>query len=433
MIRRTVTEWGRLAYGSGPEQIEETAAVRLAAVARALPLAGTDGSGILTVGRKELKVGQMVGVLAAQGCALEILPKIGELDEGGVRRQLVRMLAVTHDLDVSAGALSELDWQRDDLLEILIRLFARMLTEAVRRGMPRRYVGHEDDLPVLRGRLDPARQFTRLAASPQFLACRFDALSVDIALNRIMKAAVLRLQSLARRAETRRNLTELAFAYADIREVPVEALRFDDVILDRTNARWRDLLALARLLLQGRFQTTSGGASTGFSLLFAMNTLFEAYVARMLARVLRGSGQRVVAQGGLLYCLEDSKSGTRRFCTKPDILVKRDTETTLVIDTKWKRLAPIIDDPKQGVSQSDIYQMMAYGRLYRCTRLLLLYPHHAQLDTGPGLCSRHRIISSHDELFVGTIDLSNINDVPEILSNLVLSCYMNSEVNCECH
>ena len=55
--------------------------------------------------------------------------------------------------------------------------------------MPRRYVGHEDDLSALRGRLDVKRQFTVLAASPQRLACRFDELSTDIALNRIMKAA----------------------------------------------------------------------------------------------------------------------------------------------------------------------------------------------------------------------------------------------------
>lgn len=418
-------EWGRLAYGSGPEQIEEAAAVRLAAAARSLPLGRADGSRILTLGRKDLRAGQMVGVLAAEGCALEILPKIGDLSEGGVRRQLVHMLAVTHDLDVSAGALSELDWQRDDLLEILIRLFARRLTEAVRRGMPRRYVGHEDDLPVLRGRLDAARQFTRRAASPQFLACRFDALSADIALNQIMKAAVSRLQSFARGTETRRILRELAFAYADIREVPVEALSFNHVIVDRTNARWRELLALARLLLQGRFQTTSGGATVAFSMLFAMNELFEAYVARMLARVLRGSGQRVVAQGGLLYCLEDPESGNRKFRTKPDILVKRDSETTLVIDTKWKSLTSVIDDPKQGVSQSDIYQMMAYGRLYRCGRLLLLYPHHAQLGAEPGLCSRHRIMSSNDELFVGTIDLMQIRTVPEQLGVLTLRCSIN--------
>ncbi|WP_244639089.1 McrC family protein [Bosea sp. ANAM02] len=415
-----------MTYGPGDGQIDEAAAMRLAAVARALPLGGADGSGIISLGRKELRAVQAVGILAAEGCALEILPKIDNLDNGGIRRQLVHMLAVTHDLEVSAGTLASLDWQRDDLIEILIRLFAQMLTEAVRRGMPRRYVGKEEDLSVLRGRLDATRQFTRLAASPQTLACRFDALSADIALNQIMRATVLRLLTLARGTETRRILRELAFAYADITQVPVEALRFDAVILDRTNARWRDLLALARLLLEGRFQRTSTGTAAGFSLLFPMNELFEEYVARLLARVMIGSGQRVVAQGGLLHCLEDSVSGARRFRTKPDILVKRDISTTLVIDTKWKRLAPVFEDPKQGVSQSDVYQMMAYGRLYRCARLLLLYPHHARLGETPGLRGRHRIIGSNDELLVGTLDLRQLSTVPEQLRALVSHCHIGT-------
>lgn len=424
MIRRTLSEWGRMAYGHGDGQIDEAAAVRLAAVARALPLGGTDGSGIISLGRKDLRAAQAVGILAAEGCTLEILPKIDNLDSGGVRRQLVHMLAVAHDLDVSAGALTAIDWQRDDLIEILIRLFARMLTEAVRRGMPRQYVGQEDDLPVLRGRLDATRQFTRLAASPQILACRFDALSADIALNQIMKATVLKLLTLARGTETRRILRELAFAYTDIAQLPVKALRFDAVILDRTNARWRNLLALARLLLKGCFQTTSSGTKTGFALLFSMNKLFEEYVTRLMSQVLTGSGQRVVAQGGLLHCLEDSVSGLPRFRTKPDIIVKRDNLTSLVIDTKWKRLAPIDEDPKQGVSQSDVYQMMAYGRLYQCSQLLLLYPHHSQLGEEPGLRSRHRIVSSNDELLVGTIDLNQIGTAPAQLRALVSSCRM---------
>lgn len=50
------------------------------------------------------------------------------------------------------------------------------------------------------------------------------------------------------------------------------------------------------------------------------------------------------------------------------------------IDTKWKRLTRRMDDPKQDVSQSDVYQMMAHARIYDCRRLMLLYPHHAGLE-----------------------------------------------------
>ncbi|WP_294533625.1 hypothetical protein [uncultured Rhodoblastus sp.] len=42
------------------------------------------------------------------------------------------------------------------------------------------------------------------------------------------------------------------------------------------------------------------------------------------------------------------------------------------IDTKWKRISARIDDPKQGVSQGDVYQMMAYAHLYKAPRLTLL-------------------------------------------------------------
>lgn len=36
---------------------------------------------------------------------------------------------------------------------------------------------------------------------------------------------------------------------------------------------------------------------------------------------------------------------------------------THVVDTKWKRISNRIDDLKHGVSQADVYQMMAYGQL----------------------------------------------------------------------
>ena len=177
MIRRTILEWETIGYGDSVDEIPGHAADRIAAVAAASPLAGRGGSGVIEHGRKGLRARGVVGVIAADDCALEILPKIdipgedGAEAKGSVRRCLVHMLAVALDLRIDAGQVTALDWQRETLLEILIRLFSEKLVDAVRQGMPRRYVEQADDLPALRGRLNVTRQFTELAVESSRLAC----------------------------------------------------------------------------------------------------------------------------------------------------------------------------------------------------------------------------------------------------------------------
>ena len=413
MIRRTILEWNSLPYGSGDDAIPQAAADRLAAVAATSTLAGRGGGGVLEHGRKALRARGVVGVIVAKDCALEILPKIdtpgqtGAAATGHIRKRLIHMLAVALDMRIETGAITDLEFQRETLLEILIRLFTTKLTDALRHGMPRRYAGQVDDLPMLRGRLDVARQFTTLIATPQKLACRYDTLSENTPLNQIIKVAVTRLVRLARSIDTQQRLREMVTAYSEVSDVPVPALRWDQVIIDRTNARWKEIVDLARLLLGDRFQTTSAGMAAGFSLMFEMNVLFEEYVARMLARALAGTGRHVVAQGGRLFCLR-TEDGRGLFQTKPDILVKRGSVVEQVIDTKWKRIAARLDDPKQGVAQSDIYQMMAYGQLYQCPRLTLLYPHHHELGSASVKVSHQIAVSgSKDCLELTTVDISS--------------------------
>ena len=150
MIRRTILEWESIRYGAGDEEIPDAHASRIAAVAAASPLAGRGGGGVLEHGRKALRARGVVGVIAAQGCALEILPKIdiagvdGAEATGSIRRRLVHMLAVALDLKIDAGQVTALDWQRETLLEILIQLFSVKLVDAVRQGMPRRYIDYPD-------------------------------------------------------------------------------------------------------------------------------------------------------------------------------------------------------------------------------------------------------------------------------------------------
>ena len=219
-----------------------------------------------------------------------------------------------------------------------------------------------------------------------------------------MRAAILKLARLARAPDNQRALRELNFAYADISQVPQAALRWDLIVLDRTNTRWRELLSLARLFLGDRHQQTSAGPVDGFALLFEMNILFEEYVGRLLSRALAGTDLRVTAQGGHRDCLFEGETG--RFRTQPDLIVRRGSQVVLVIDTKWKRIKPA-DDPKRGVSQSDVYQLMAYGRLYDCPHVVLLYPHHGSLPSDAVL-HRYSIAKSgaRESIFVATLDVT---------------------------
>ena len=423
MTAYSVLEYRSLPHGDEAGAIPEQLARRLAAVAQRSVFAGRGEGGVLEDRAKELRARGVVGVIAAEGCSLEILPKIDvpaaedtAEQRGAIRKRLVHMLAVTLDLKIETGRLTELAWQNETLLEILIRIFCDKLNEAVRRGLPRRYILHEDDLSALRGTLDVPRQFTRHAANPSRIACRFDELSDDIALNRIMKAAIAHLARATRSAANMQRLRELAFVFADITAVPESALPWGEVVIDRTNRAWHDLYGLAQLLIRNRYQATNAGTGRGTALLFEMNTLFEEYVGRLVSRALAGTRHQVKLQGGRKYCL--TGEGGQLFQTKPDILISLDGRIVHVIDTKWKRISSQIEDRKQGVSQADVYQMMAYAHLYDAPRLTLLYPHHAGLSQHDGVQSRFKITGRENIIETASIDVAKGSDA-DIVSSLM--------------
>jgi 5-methylcytosine-specific restriction enzyme subunit McrC len=320
------------------------------------------------------------------------------------------MLDVALDLKIGGGAAATIARQAESLLEILIRLFAEKLLAEARRGLPRAYFQHEDNLPALRGRLNVVRQFTAHAVRPDRLACRFDVLSSDIPLLQIMKACVLVLRRLARAADTVRALDELRFVLADIADVSAAALPWQAVRIDRTNRRWEALFGLARLFLKRDWQATHYDpfGHQGITLLFPMNDLFEAYIAAVMRRSLRPAGLSVETQAGRLYCLvEEGDQRQKRFQTRPDIIVRdcQSRRLVAIIDTKWKRLSPAIEDAKHGVSQPDIYQIITYSQLYACSEVFLLYPHHLALESRP-FAADYLIHGSTDRLYLRSIDIS---------------------------
>ena len=177
---------------------------------------------------------------------------------------------------------------------------------------------------------------------------------------------------------------------------------------------------MASLFLRDRYQTTTGGRGEGTAMLFEMNTLFEEYVGRLIGRALAGTRRTVSLQGGGRFCLNVTETGRGVFQTRPDILIREGQVVTHIIDTKWKRISSRIDDPKQGVSQSDVYQMMAYAQLYHAPRLTLLYPHHAGLGTVDTVHARHRITGHDTVLETASIDVAKSDQILDRIRKILI-------------
>ena len=64
--------------------------------------------------------------------------------------------------------------------------------------------------------------------------------------------------------------------------------------------------------------------------------------------------------------------------------------------------------------------MMAYGQIYQCNSLSLLYPHHFALADSPGTLASHRIGADQARLHTMSVELGSRQAVIQQLRQLTL-------------
>jgi len=138
---------------------------------------------------------------------------------------------------------------------------------------------------------------------------------------------------------------------------------------------YAEALSWAKLILEEASPLTGSGSHRTPSLLFPMEAVFEAFVAKHLARQL--SETFTLKTQARHHALVTHK-GLGWFWLKPDFLVTDAQSNLLVLDTKWKMIdaSKANGADKYGLSQADFYQLHAYGRSYLGGKgdVVLIYP-----------------------------------------------------------
>ena len=119
-------------------------------------------------------------------------------------------------------------------------------------------------------------------------------------------------------------------------------------------------LELAQIFLMGNSFLPQTGKTNLLSLMFPLEKLFEEYVFFNLKKEYKNKFQTIKAQSNPYYLIESEN----KFKLKPDIVMEND-KTIMILDTKWKLLDMNSNDGKYNISQSDLYQLYAYGKKYK--------------------------------------------------------------------
>ena len=341
------------------------------------------GATLLQVeGRCSLKWDSYVGVLETPcGTRLEILPKHHEQDDCLIKsRQLLRKLIQRAlQLKPREASVASLELFDAPLSEWVMGQFLAELDLLVKRGVRFDYQRIEEEQRFLRGQLNVVAQMRQPPGRQHHFQIRHDVFLPDRAENRLLKLALEQVAKSTQDAANWRLANELR---AMLAEVPASRQISQDLRAwsrDRLMAHYQAIKPWCELILNQQMPIAVKGEWRGMSLLFPMEKLFEQYVEGWLKGQLLPNA-RLTSQASREYLCAQGKEGM--FCLKPDLLIDY-SEQRWILDTKWKRVDSRKPEKNYDLSQSDFYQLFAYGHKYRINTgpptLVLIYPYWSGL------------------------------------------------------
>lgn len=334
-------------------------------------------------GRHSLKWDSYVGVLEMPcGTRLEILPKHHEQDDCLLKsRQLLRKLIQSAlQLKPREASLASLELFDAPLSEWMMGQFLAELDLLVKRGVRFDYQRIEEEQRFLRGQLNGVAQMRQPPGRQHHFQIRHDVFLPDRAENRLLKLALEQVAKSTQNAANWRLAHELR---AMLAEVPASRQVSQDLRAwsrDRLMAHYQAIKPWCELILNQQMPIAVSGEWRGMSLLFPMEKLFEKYVEGWLGHALLPDARLQPQTSKAHLCTHNNG---QMFRLKPDLLI--DTpQQRWVLDTKWKRVDSRKPEKNYDLSQSDFYQLFAYGHKYRnetgAPKLVLIYPYWSGLQ-----------------------------------------------------
>ncbi|MCB9163581.1 MAG: restriction endonuclease [Flavobacteriales bacterium] len=349
-----VYEFEKLAIGDGGFQ--------KAHFDRLLAWNEANGFKYFTAGHKGIRFNQHVGVIQVGGLVIEVLPKAdNQGKEEKWQQALLDMLAIVHDLPLTATTDSHLHKRNSTILDFFFGLYVEDVYGLVRRGLVKQYHQRQSNQRTWKGRLYwPGHLRENLIRKDRFHVVH-QTYDQDHLLHALLKRALTIVSDTALDPVIQNRAQDLDWAFDEVDDSRLTKAALPRIRLGRKTASYSRAMRLACMIVQDHAPDLKGGHVPLLGLMFDMNKLFERVVLKLMRR-------SALAYPDLNVSGQDSRKFWEDKTIRPDIVIRRGNEVLQIIDTKWKV-------PKKGTpGDDDLKQMYVYNLQFGTAQSTLLYP-----------------------------------------------------------
>lgn len=323
----------------------------------------------------ELKSNKYVGVIHYEGNKINLLPKIffdsekdystNEINQ--IQNHILWWLSYCRKIKFPNYQAS-LGSAKSDFFEVLIYLFSKYTRELLNSSIYQQYEEVNRELSFIKGRLNTNEYINENLSKGKWhkLNCTYDAFVFDNEFNRIIKYVTTLLFNVTSSQDSKKNLREILFILDEVSDERATAEQCSRISFNPMFGEFETVRDYCHLFLTNCISFDYKNDLKLFAFLLPMEYVFEDFIFGFIDKELEKVTAK--AQRSDTY-LDEGKA----FNLKPDLWLKTDYKS-LIADTKYKIVYSEEKDPKKGISQSDLYQMLAYAVRFEVDEIILFYP-----------------------------------------------------------
>jgi 5-methylcytosine-specific restriction enzyme subunit McrC len=250
----------------------------------------------------------------------------------------------------------------DEVQDLFASILAKGVSQQMKRGLYKEYITRNEDLSVMRGKLDVHGTIKNQIQRKKKLFCEYDDLSVNNIFNQIIKTTMsVLLRDSGVKDERKNGLKKIMLFFDDVDVIEPVNIQWDALQYQRNNQNYEMLMNVCYFVLDGMIQTTDNGKykMTAFSEEH-MHRLFEKFVLEYYKR--QHSYLSEVRAAQVKWNLsEDANESMIRFLPvmQTDIFLKY-KDQILIIDTKYYGRTMQTQHDKSTLHSANMYQIFTY-------------------------------------------------------------------------